>query len=240
MSILKIENISKTYKKRTVVGGVSFQIESGQVVGLLGPNGAGKTTSFYMVVGLVQPDQGHIFISEKEITELPMHRRARVGLSYLAQEPSIFRKLTVADNILVALEAHGYDGAKKAEKLENLLNEFRISHIRDNFGFSLSGGERRRVEIARALACEPQFLLLDEPFAGIDPIAVADIQNIIRELKAKGLGVLITDHNVRETLGICDYAYIMKDGKIQVSGKAEEIAHSEVAKKFYLGENFRL
>ena len=240
MSILKIENISKTYKKRTVVGGVSFQIESGQVVGLLGPNGAGKTTSFYMVVGLVQPDQGKILLSDQDITELPMHRRARVGLSYLAQEPSIFRKLTVADNILVALEAHGYDGAKKAEKLETLLNEFRISHIRESLGFSLSGGERRRVEIARALACEPQFLLLDEPFAGIDPIAVADIQNIIRELKAKGLGVLITDHNVRETLGICDYAYIMKDGKIQVSGKAEEIAHSEVAKKFYLGENFRL
>lgn len=240
MTILKIENISKTYKKRTVVSGVSFQIQAGQVVGLLGPNGAGKTTSFYMVVGLVQPDQGHIRLADQDITQLPMHKRARVGLSYLAQEPSIFRKLTVADNILVALEAYGYDGTKKSEKLETLLNEFRISHIRENFGFSLSGGERRRVEIARALACEPQFLLLDEPFAGIDPIAVADIQNIIRELKAKGLGVLITDHNVRETLGICDYAYIMKDGQIQVSGKAEEIAHSEVAKKFYLGENFRL
>lgn len=240
MSILKIENISKTYKKRTVVSGVSFQIESGQVVGLLGPNGAGKTTSFYMVVGLVHPDQGKIYLQDQDITMLPMHKRARVGLSYLAQEPSIFRKLTVSDNILVALEAYGYDGAKKAEKLETLLSEFRISHIRDSQGFALSGGERRRVEIARALACEPQFLLLDEPFAGIDPIAVADIQNIIRELKAKGLGVLITDHNVRETLGICDYAYIMKDGQIQVSGKANEIAHSEVAKKFYLGENFRL
>lgn len=240
MSVLKIDQISKTYKKRKVVKDAQFQIESGQVVGLLGPNGAGKTTSFYMVVGLVQPDSGTISLSGQDITELPMFKRARVGLSYLAQEPSIFRKLTVADNILVALEAFGYDGAKKAEKLETLLNEFRISHIRDSFGFSLSGGERRRVEIARALGCEPQFLLLDEPFAGIDPIAVADIQNIIRELKAKGLGVLITDHNVRETLGICDYAYIMKDGEIQVSGKAEEIAGSELAKKFYLGENFRL
>jgi lipopolysaccharide export system ATP-binding protein len=240
MTVLKIDSISKTYKKRTVVNGASFQIESGQVVGLLGPNGAGKTTSFYMVVGLVQPDQGHILLGTQDITQLPMHKRARVGLSYLAQEPSIFRKLTVADNILVALEAYGYDGAKKSERLETLLNEFRISHIRDSFGFSLSGGERRRVEIARALGCEPQFLLLDEPFAGIDPIAVADIQNIIRELKAKGLGVLITDHNVRETLGICDYAYIMKDGQIQVSGMANEIAQSEVAKKFYLGENFRL
>ena len=240
MTVLKIDSISKTYKKRTVVNGASFQIQSGQVVGLLGPNGAGKTTSFYMVVGLVQPDNGHIMLGTQDITELPMHKRARVGLSYLAQEPSIFRKLTVADNILVALEAYGYDGAKKSERLETLLNEFRISHIRDSFGFSLSGGERRRVEIARALGCEPQFLLLDEPFAGIDPIAVADIQNIIRELKAKGLGVLITDHNVRETLGICDYAYIMKDGQIQVSGMANEIAQSEVAKKFYLGENFRL
>lgn len=240
MTVLKIDSISKTYKKRTVVNGASFQIQSGQVVGLLGPNGAGKTTSFYMVVGLVQPDSGHIMLGTQDITELPMHKRARVGLSYLAQEPSIFRKLTVADNILVALEAYGYDGAKKSERLETLLNEFRISHIRDSFGFSLSGGERRRVEIARALGCEPQFLLLDEPFAGIDPIAVADIQNIIRELKAKGLGVLITDHNVRETLGICDYAYIMKDGQIQVSGMANEIAQSEVAKKFYLGENFKL
>ena len=240
MSRLNIEHISKTFKKRTVVNGVSFDVQAGQVVGLLGPNGAGKTTSFYMVVGLVKPDAGRISIDERDITQLPMYKRARVGLSYLAQEPSIFRKLMVADNILVALEAHGYDGAKKNEMLETLLHDFRVAHIRDNFGYSLSGGERRRVEIARALACEPRFLLLDEPFAGIDPIAVADIQNIIRELKAKGLGVLITDHNVRETLGICDYAYILKDGKIQVSGQAEEIAQSEIARKFYLGENFRL
>ncbi|RYZ78048.1 MAG: LPS export ABC transporter ATP-binding protein, partial [Proteobacteria bacterium] len=233
-------DIAKSYKKRQVVGGVSFSVESGQVVGLLGPNGAGKTTSFYMVVGLVKPDQGEIQLDEQTITNEPMYRRARVGLSYLAQEPSIFKRLTVTDNIIVALEAHGYSGAQRSEKLESLLADFRITHIRDSFGYSLSGGERRRVEIARALAGSPKFLLLDEPFAGIDPIAVADIQNIIRELKAKGIGVLITDHNVRETLGICDYAYILKDGKIQVSGSTDEIANSEIARKNYLGENFRL
>jgi lipopolysaccharide export system ATP-binding protein len=193
-----------------------------------------------MVVGLVKPDTGDIELDDQKITGDPMYRRARVGLSYLAQEPSIFRKLTVTDNIIVALEAHGYSGAQRAEKLEALLSDFRITHIRDSYGYSLSGGERRRVEIARALAGSPKFLLLDEPFAGIDPIAVADIQNIIRELKAKGIGVLITDHNVRETLGICDYAYILKDGKIQVSGSTDEIANSELARKFYLGENFRL
>ncbi len=240
MSILTIKEISKTYKKRTVVSGASFSVESGQVVGLLGPNGAGKTTSFYMVVGLVQPDAGAIKLDDLEITNEPMYKRARVGLSYLAQEPSIFRKLTVAENITVALEAHGYSGANSSEKLEQLIADFHIGHIRDSYGYALSGGERRRVEIARALAGDPKFILLDEPFAGIDPIAVADIQNIIRELKAKGIGVLITDHNVRETLGICDYAYILKDGKIQVSGSSDEIANSEVARKFYLGENFRL
>lgn len=240
MSLLTIQNISKTHKKRQVVGGVSFSVESGQVVGLLGPNGAGKTTSFYMVVGLVQSDSGSIQIDELDISKEPMYKRARVGLSYLAQEPSIFRKLTVAENIIVALEAHGYSGAQRAERLEQLIADFKIGHIRDSYGYSLSGGERRRVEIARALAGEPKFLLLDEPFAGIDPIAVADIQGIIRELKAKGIGVLITDHNVRETLGICDYAYILKDGKIQVSGSSDEIANSEIARKFYLGENFKL
>ena len=240
MSILTIKDISKSFKKRKVVDGASFSVESGQVVGLLGPNGAGKTTSFYMVVGIIQPDAGSINLDESEITSQPMYRRARVGLSYLAQEPSIFRKLTVAENITVALEAHGYSGAQRAEKLEQLITDFRIDHIRDNYGYSLSGGERRRVEIARALAGSPKFLLLDEPFAGIDPIAVADIQNIIRELKAKGIGVLITDHNVRETLGICDYAYILKDGIIQVSGTTDEITHSELARKFYLGDNFRL
>ncbi len=239
-SLLKIEEISKQYKGRKVVQAASFEVTSGQVVGLLGPNGAGKTTSFYMVVGLVQPDSGKILLNETDITNYPMHKRARIGLSYLAQEPSIFRRMTVEDNIRVALEAQSLDEIERRERLESLLQDFRINHIRESFGYSLSGGERRRVEIARALAGHPHFILLDEPFAGIDPIAVADIQNIIKELKAKGIGVLITDHNVRETLGICDYAYILKDGKIQVSGNAEEIAGSELARKFYLGENFKL
>jgi lipopolysaccharide export system ATP-binding protein len=239
-SFLKIESISKQFGGRKVVSGASFEIKAGQVVGLLGPNGAGKTTSFYMVVGLVQPDSGKIHFNNLDITNFPMYKRARSGLSYLAQEPSIFRRMTVEDNILVALEAHGLESKEKNAKLESLLQEFRINHIRESFGFSLSGGERRRVEIARALAGSPEFVLLDEPFAGIDPIAVSEIQNIIRELKAKGIGVLITDHNVRETLGICDYAYILKDGQIQVSGNTDEIANSEIAKKFYLGENFKL
>lgn len=240
MAKLLIEHISKSYKKRKVVTDVNFQVESGRVVGLLGPNGAGKTTSFYMVVGIVNPDSGRILLDEQDITDLPMYRRARIGLSYLAQEPSIFRKLTVEENLIVALEAQGLSGSERAERLEALLADFRIQHIRDSAGFALSGGERRRVEIARALAGAPKFLLLDEPFAGIDPIAVADIQNIIRELKNRGIGVLITDHNVRETLGICDNAYILKDGIIQVSGSADEIANSDLARKFYLGENFRL
>ncbi len=240
MSLLRIENISKTYKKRKVVDGVSFKIESGQVIGLLGPNGAGKTTSFYMVVGIISPDQGEIILDDLVITKDPMYKRARVGLSYLAQEPSIFRKLTVEENIVVALEAQGLNQTEQNEKLENLLNNFRVQHIRSSFGFSLSGGERRRVEIARALAGSPKFILLDEPFAGIDPIAVNDIQNIIRDLKSQGIGVLITDHNVRETLGICDFAYILKDGRIQVCGSADEITNSEIARKFYLGENFKL
>jgi lipopolysaccharide export system ATP-binding protein len=239
-SHLKINKISKEFSGRKVVKEASFEIESGQVVGLLGPNGAGKTTSFYMVVGLVKPDQGEILLNDLNITNYPMYKRARAGLSYLAQEPSIFRKLSVEENILVALEAHGLSSQDRREKLENLLHDFRINHIRNSQGFALSGGERRRVEIARALAGSPHFVLLDEPFAGIDPIAVADIQNIIRDLKAKGIGVLITDHNVRETLGICDYAYILKDGQIQVVGTADEIANSELARKFYLGENFRL
>lgn len=239
-STLKISKISKTYKKRQVVKEASFEIEAGQVVGLLGPNGAGKTTSFYMVVGLVKPDAGDIYLNELNITDFPMYKRARSGLSYLAQEPSIFRRLTVEENILVALEAHGFSSQERREKLESLLQDFRVNHIRDSQGFALSGGERRRVEIARAIAGAPHFILLDEPFAGIDPIAVGDIQSIIRHLKAKGIGVLITDHNVRETLGICDYAYILKDGEIQVKGTSDEIAGSELARKFYLGENFRL
>jgi lipopolysaccharide export system ATP-binding protein len=240
MSLLSVSHISKAFKKRKVVKDVSFSVQSGQVVGLLGPNGAGKTTSFYMVVGLVQPDEGDILLDNESITKEPMYKRARIGLSYLAQEPSIFRKLTVSENIQVALEAHGYSDSRKAEKLESLLQDFRIVHIKDSFGYSLSGGERRRVEIARALAGSPKFLLLDEPFAGIDPIAVADIQDIIRHLKTLEIGILITDHNVRETLGICDTAYILKDGQIQVQGTSDEIANSELAKKFYLGENFKL
>ncbi len=240
MSILKAESISKTYKKRNVVSGVSFSVETGQVVGLLGPNGAGKTTSFYMVVGLVPPDEGQILLDSLALTSMPMHKRAKVGLSYLAQEPSVFRKLTVEENIEVALEAHGVFFAKKRERVDELLREFRIEHIASSPGMALSGGERRRVEIARALAVKPKFLLLDEPFAGIDPIAVADIQGIIKELKDQGIGVLITDHNVRETLKICDHAYILKEGRIQVQGTAHEIANSELARRFYLGENFKL
>ena len=237
---LSVENITKAFRDRRVVDGVSFEIEAGQIVGLLGPNGAGKTTSFYMVVGLVTPDDGEILLEEKSIRGMPMFERARVGISYLPQEASIFRRLTVRENIIVALEAHGYTGANKVEKLEQLLEDLSVSHIRDSHGYALSGGERRRVEIARALAGDPKFILLDEPFAGIDPIAVADIQEIIRQLKGRGIGVLITDHNVRETLGICEFAYILKDGRVQVKGTAHEVAHDALARKFYLGENFRL
>ncbi|CAN5485867.1 LPS export ABC transporter ATP-binding protein [soil metagenome] len=240
MTQLTVQGIAKAFKGRKVVDGVSFRVEAGTIVGLLGPNGAGKTTSFYMVVGLVAADAGEILLGDQSISHLPMFQRARIGLSYLPQEASIFRRLTVRENILVALEAQGVSGNAKNEKLESLLSEFHIQHIRDSYGYSLSGGERRRVEIARALAGEPKFILLDEPFAGIDPIAVGDIQQIIRQLKAKGIGVLITDHNVRETLGICDYAYIMKDGRVQVEGLANEVANSDLARKFYLGENFRL
>jgi lipopolysaccharide export system ATP-binding protein len=240
MSVLKIDHIYKAYSKKQVVRDVSFEVNSGQVVGLLGPNGAGKTTSFYMVVGLVSPDRGEVFLDEQNITQTPMYERARIGLSYLPQEASIFRKLSIEENISVALEAQGIEGAIKTQKLESLMEEFGLSTKAKNLGYTLSGGERRRVEIARALACSPKFVLLDEPFAGIDPIAVADIQNIILKLKEKGIGILITDHNVRETLGICDQAYILKDGMIQVMGTANDVANSEVARKFYLGENFRL
>jgi lipopolysaccharide export system ATP-binding protein len=240
LSDLKIKNICKRFKQRQVVKEVSFQISSGEVVGLLGPNGAGKTTSFYMVVGILTPDAGEIELDGQSITKMPMYRRARTGLSYLPQEPSIFRRLTVAENIQVALEAQGLTSNERAERMESLLEEFHIQHVRENYGYSLSGGERRRVEIARALAGEPKFLLLDEPFAGIDPIAVADIQGIIRQLKERGIGILITDHNVRETLGICDRGHILKEGKIEVEGSAEEIATSPIARKFYLGENFKL
>jgi lipopolysaccharide export system ATP-binding protein len=237
---LVIRHISKKFKARQVVRDVSFEVESGQVVGLLGPNGAGKTTSFYMVVGLLIPDEGEVDLDGVSLAHLPMYKRARAGLSYLPQEPSIFRRLTVTENLQVALDAQDLTSAERSERLESLLEEFHIQHIRDSFGYALSGGERRRVEIARSLAGNPKFLLLDEPFAGIDPIAVGDIQEIVRKLKAKGIGVLITDHNVRETLGICDRAHILKDGHIEVAGSADEIASSPIARKFYLGENFRL
>lgn len=240
MSRLVIRNVSKKFKQRQVVRGVSFEIESGQVVGLLGPNGAGKTTSFYMVVGLLTPDEGEVEVDGEPIGRLPMFKRARQGLSYLPQEPSIFRRLTVTENLRVALDAQDLSPSERSERLEALLEEFHIQHIRDSYGYALSGGERRRVEIARSLAGSPKFLLLDEPFAGIDPIAVGDIQEIVRKLKGQGIGILITDHNVRETLGICDRAHILKDGHIEVAGTAEEIAMSPLARRFYLGENFRL
>ncbi|MCB0393522.1 MAG: LPS export ABC transporter ATP-binding protein [Bdellovibrionales bacterium] len=240
MSHLIAKSICKAFKQRQVVKDVTFTIESNQVVGLLGPNGAGKTTSFYMVVGLIGPDQGRILLDDTDLTSMPMFQRARLGLSYLPQEPSIFRRLTVEENILVALESQGVEGSEKEERMQALLEEFKIEHIRKSNGFALSGGERRRVEIARALATRPKFLLLDEPFAGIDPIAVGDIQDIIGHLRDRGIGILITDHNVRETLKICDRAYLLKDGSIQVEGNAETIASSDIARKFYLGENFVL
>jgi lipopolysaccharide export system ATP-binding protein len=240
VSNLDIQKISKSFKARQVVKNVSFNIESGKVVGLLGPNGAGKTTSFYMVVGLIRADGGQIRLDKESIADLPMFERARIGLSYLPQEASIFRRLTVEENILVALESFGYESSERKIRLDQLIEEFRIGHIRESYGYALSGGERRRVEIARALASSPKFLLLDEPFAGIDPIAVGEIQGMIGRLRDKGIGVLITDHNVRETLSICDYGYILKDGEIQVEGSPSEITNSDLARKFYLGENFKL
>ncbi len=240
MNRLTIKGISKKFKQRIVVDSVSFDLEGGQVVGLLGPNGAGKTTSFYMVVGIMPADAGEIQLNGQDISQMPMYQRARVGLSYLPQEASVFRRLTVSENLKVGLEAAQVAPSAFDERLQKLLSDFGIEHIKDSYGYALSGGERRRVEIARALAGTPKFLLLDEPFAGIDPIAVGDIQNIIRGLKADGLGILITDHNVRETLGICDYSYILRDGKIEVQGTAEQIANSQIARKFYLGENFKL
>jgi lipopolysaccharide export system ATP-binding protein len=237
---LDIKGISKNFKLRKVVQSVSFSISSGQVVGLLGPNGAGKTTSFYMVVGLLTPDQGEILLNDVNLARMPMFERARFGLSYLPQEASVFRRLTVKENILAALEAVGAPDSEIEERADSLLKDFRVSHVAETYGYSLSGGERRRVEIARSLAGQPKFLLLDEPFAGIDPIAVGDIQSIIRDLKGRGIGVLITDHNVRETLGICDYAYILKDGKIEVQGTADEVTNNEIARRFYLGENFKM
>jgi len=240
-SILQADNIKKSYKSRAVVKGVSLQIRAGESVGLLGPNGAGKTTTFYMIVGLVNPDTGNIQLDQKNITKLPMHARARLGVGYLPQEASVFRKLTVKQNIIAILEARrGLSRAERESKLEELLEELHITHIRDNLGISLSGGERRRVEIARALAADPSFILLDEPFAGVDPISVIDIQKIIRQLTERGIGVLITDHNVRETLGICSRAYILSQGEVIAAGTPEQVLANEQVKKVYLGEDFKL
>ena len=241
MSTLHANNLAKTYKSRTVVDGVSFDVNSGEVVGLLGPNGAGKTTSFYMIVGLVQADKGSIYLDNQDITRLPMHARAKKGVGYLPQEASVFRKLSVEDNILAVLEAKkGFSKAQRQEKLEALIDDLQIGHIRHNTGLSLSGGERRRVEIARALASQPAFILLDEPFAGVDPISVIEIQKIVKHLIERNIGVLITDHNVRETLGICDRAYILSGGKIIAQGQPEEILSNEEVREVYLGRDFRL
>ncbi|GAB5605420.1 LPS export ABC transporter ATP-binding protein [Sideroxyarcus sp. TK5] len=240
MSELRTESLKKTYRARTVVQDASLHVSSGEVVGLLGPNGAGKTTTFYMIVGLVAADGGEITIDGEKVTHLPIHRRARLGLAYLPQEASIFRRMTVSQNIEAVLELHDYSPEEQSQRLEALLNDLHITHIRNNPAISLSGGERRRVEIARALATDPRFILLDEPFAGVDPIAVLDIQKIIRFLKERDIGVLITDHNVRETLGICDRAYIINAGSVMAEGTPEEIIYNEGVRKVYLGENFKL
>lgn len=241
MTTLYAKNLAKSYNGRQVVKDVSLTVNSGQIVGLLGPNGAGKTTCFYMIVNLVQADKGRIFIDETDISHLPMHGRAQQGIGYLPQEASVFRKLSVEDNIMAILEPRKeLNKQQKKEKLESLLNEFNIQHIRKSLGMALSGGERRRVEIARALANEPLFILLDEPFAGVDPISVSDIMDIIRQLKARGIGVLITDHNVRETLAICEKAYIVGGGHIIAEGTADDVLSNEQVRKQYLGEDFKL
>jgi lipopolysaccharide export system ATP-binding protein len=241
MAVLRASNLAKSYKQKKVVIDVSLEIRSGEIVGLLGPNGAGKTTCFYMIVGLVPADRGRVTIDSRDITPLPMHGRARQGIGYLPQEASVFRKLSVRDNIMAILETRkGLGKAEREKKLEELLEEFHITHIRDSQGMALSGGERRRVEIARALAMEPAFILLDEPFAGVDPISVSDIKHIIRHLRDKGIGVLITDHNVRETLDICENAYIVSGGHIIASGNAEAILANQQVKEVYLGDEFRL
>lgn len=241
MSILKAQHLAKSYKSRKVVIDVSLQVESSRIVGLLGPNGAGKTTCFYMIAGLVPADNGQVMIDDRNITALPIHGRARAGIGYLPQEASIFRKLSVSDNIMAILETRkDLTATTRAEKLESLLNEFHITHIRNSLGMALSGGERRRVEIARALATDPKFILLDEPFAGVDPISVNDIKDIVRHLKERGIGVLITDHNVRETLDICETAYIVSEGHIIAEGNADTILSNSKVRQVYLGENFRL
>lgn len=237
---IEAKNLVKKFKEHTAVDRVSLRVAKGEIVGLLGPNGAGKTTSFYMIVGLEKPTSGSVFLSDVDISDMPMYRRAALGISYLTQEASIFRKLTVEQNIMAILETTKLSKAEQHDKYEELLEEFHIAHVRNRKGTELSGGERRRVEIARCLALEPQFILLDEPFAGVDPLAVADIQEIIQYLRQRGMGILITDHNVRETLRIVDKAYILSDGKILLSGKADDIAVNPTARKHYLGENFSL
>ncbi len=237
---LRATNLVKKYKNRTVVDQVSLQVEQGEIVGLLGPNGAGKTTSFYMIVGLIKPNEGQIFLKEKEITSLPMYQRARLGIGYLAQEASVFRKLTVEENIMSVLEMREYTKQERRERVDQLIEEFSLHKVRKSLGMSLSGGERRRTEIARALAVDPKFVLLDEPFAGVDPIAVEEIQSIVARLKSKNIGILITDHNVDETLSITDRAYLMVDGKLFKSGTAEELANDPQVRKVYLGQNFEL
>jgi lipopolysaccharide export system ATP-binding protein len=237
---LRTEGIVKKYKNRTVVKGVSVEVNRGEIVGLLGPNGAGKTTSFYMIVGLVKPDQGKVFLDDKEITNEAMYKRAKMGIGYLPQEVSVFRKLSVEDNIMAVLEMLKMSKKQRKERLEELLEEFGLTHVRKNMGNKLSGGEKRRTEIARALASDPGFILLDEPFAGVDPIAVEDIQSIVWKLKQKDIGILITDHNVQETLAITDRAYLLFEGNILKSGTAEELAADEQVKRVYLGQNFEL
>lgn len=241
MSKLVALNLSKSYKQKTVVHDVSLEVNSGEVVGLLGPNGAGKTTSFYMIVGLIPIDEGTVSLDDEIITHAPMHKRGQLGLGYLAQEPSVFKRLSVKNNILAILESCGdYDGIQRNKLCDRLLHDLNISHLSDNLAMSLSGGERRRLEIARALAVNPRFILLDEPFAGVDPISVVDIQRIISQLAEQGIGILITDHNVRETLGICDRAYIISEGNVIAEGNTETILANEDVRNVYLGENFRL
>jgi len=238
--ILRADNLLKKYKKRTVVNNVSVRVEQGEIVGLLGPNGAGKTTSFYMIVGLIKPNGGEIYLDDQNITELPMYKRAKLGIGYLAQEASIFRSLSVEENIMAPLEMREMSKQDRKEKVESLLEEFSLAHVRKSLGMVLSGGERRRTEIARALAVDPKFVLLDEPFAGVDPIAVEEIQSIVSKLKSKNIGILITDHNVDETLTITDRAYLMVEGKLFKQGSAEDLANDPMVRKVYLGQNFQL
>lgn len=240
MPVLEAVNIAKQYKKRRVVDGISLKVESGRVVGILGPNGAGKTTTFYMIAGFIRPDKGSVLLNQEEITGLPIHQRALKGISYLAQDSSVFKKLTVEENVRIILEPLGLSRKKTKERIADLFSELKLGYLADNKAHSLSGGERRRLEIMRALATDPEFILLDEPFAGIDPLAVADLQQIIGDLRDRGLGVLISDHNVRETLAVCDHAYIMSNGKILTDGPAEDIINSEEARRMYLGENFSM